>query len=171
MDAIKIALRSSGFPGQEVVVAETGWPYKGDNNEVGASVENAKAYNGNLVAHLGSMTDPVETYIFAMYDEDLKPGPTSERSFGLFQPDLTPTYDIGLLKSGSQTAVSSSPAVPAEMSKPTDQCAAGDGGAPCSRPLVEYLRSASARSSAGVRRWLSWKGVTGMLALGSIFVW
>ncbi|KAJ6824405.1 putative glucan endo-1,3-beta-glucosidase 7 [Iris pallida] len=44
---------------------------------------------------------PVDTYIFALYDEDLKPGPTSERSFGLFRPDLTMTYDIGLTKSGS----------------------------------------------------------------------
>ena len=93
----------------EIVVAETGWPYKGDSNEVGPSIENAKAYNGGLIAHLRSMVGTplmpgksVDTYIFALYDEDLKPGPTSERSFGLFKPDLSMTYDVGLSKSSSQ---------------------------------------------------------------------
>jgi hypothetical protein len=38
----------------------------------------------------------VDTYLFALYDEDLKPGPGSERSFGLFKTDLTMVYDIGL---------------------------------------------------------------------------
>jgi hypothetical protein len=38
----------------------------------------------------------VDTYLFALYDEDLKPGPGSERSFGLFKTDLTMVYDFGL---------------------------------------------------------------------------
>ncbi|XP_043709540.1 glucan endo-1,3-beta-glucosidase 7 isoform X2 [Telopea speciosissima] len=106
VDAIRSALNSIGFNGVEIVVAETGWPYNGDSNEVGPSVDNAKAYNGNLIAHLRSgvgtplmPNKSVDTYIFALYDEDLKPGPTSERSFGLFKPDLTMTYDVGLTKS------------------------------------------------------------------------
>lgn len=89
-------------------MAETGWPYKGDAGEVGATIENAAAYNGNLVKHLKTMVGTplmpgksVDTYIFALYDEDLKPGPTSERSFGLFRPDSTMIYDAGLLKSSS----------------------------------------------------------------------
>ncbi|KAJ6846837.1 putative glucan endo-1,3-beta-glucosidase 7 [Iris pallida] len=108
LDAVRSALAAAGFPGTEIVVAETGWPYRGDADEPGASVENARAYNGNLVKRLQSKVGtplmpgkPVDTYIFALYDEDLKPGPTSERSFGLFRPDLTMTYDIGLTKSGS----------------------------------------------------------------------
>lgn len=95
-----------GFNDIEIVVAETGWPYNGDSNEVGPGVENARAYNGNLIAHLRSMVGTplmagksVDTYIFALYDENLKPGPASERAFGLFKPDLTPTYDVGLSKS------------------------------------------------------------------------
>ena len=28
---------------------ETGWPSRGDENEVGAMTENAKKYNGNLI--------------------------------------------------------------------------------------------------------------------------
>ncbi|XP_068655645.1 glucan endo-1,3-beta-glucosidase 7-like [Aristolochia californica] len=118
VDAIRSALNSMGFKEVEIVVAETGWPYNGDSNEAGASVENAKAYNGNLVAHLRSLVGTplmsgksVDTYLFALYDEDLKPGPTSERSFGLFKPDLTMTYDIGLAKS-SGAGGQVSPATP-----------------------------------------------------------
>ncbi|WOL08961.1 hypothetical protein Cni_G17714 [Canna indica] len=108
VDAVKSALKAAGFADAEIVVAETGWPYRGDSDEAGATVENAKAFNGNLVAHLRSMAGTplmpgrsIDTYIFALYDEDLKPGPSSERSFGLFQSDLTPTYDAGLAKTGS----------------------------------------------------------------------
>lgn len=107
MDGIRSALDRVGFKGVEIVIAETGWPYKGDDGEVGASVENAKVYNGNLIAHLRSMVGTplmpgksLDTYLFAMYDENQKPGPTSERSFGLFKPDLTMAYDVGLTKTG-----------------------------------------------------------------------
>ncbi|XP_047336498.1 glucan endo-1,3-beta-D-glucosidase [Impatiens glandulifera] len=117
VDAVRSALNSMGFNDIEIVIAETGWPYKGDGNEVGPSIENAKAYNGNLIAHLRSMVGTplmpgksIDTYFFALYDEDLKSGPTSERSFGLFKPDLTMTYDAGLLK-GNQMNTPSTPKV------------------------------------------------------------
>ncbi|KAK7291185.1 hypothetical protein RIF29_06126 [Crotalaria pallida] len=104
VDAVRSALDSLGFKNVEIVVAETGWPYKGDSNEVGVSLENAKAYNSGLVAHLRSMVGTplmpgksVDTYLFALYDEDLKPGAASERAFGLFNPDQSMIYDAGLL--------------------------------------------------------------------------
>lgn len=102
------ALKSMGFEKVDVVVAETGWPSTGDSNEVGPSVENAKAYNGNLIAHLRSIVGTplmpgkaIDTYMFALFDENLKPGPSFERSFGLFKPDLSMAYDIGLTKTTS----------------------------------------------------------------------
>jgi exo-beta-1,3-glucanase (GH17 family) len=105
VDAVRSALNAMGFKNNEIMVAETGWAYSGDSNEVGPSVENARAYNGNLIAHLRSMVGTplmpgksVDTYIFALYDEDLKPGPASERAFGLFKTDLSMTYDVGLSK-------------------------------------------------------------------------
>ncbi|XP_019153291.1 PREDICTED: glucan endo-1,3-beta-D-glucosidase isoform X2 [Ipomoea nil] len=105
LDAVRSALNALGFKDVEIGVAETGWPYKGDSTEVGPSIENAKAYVGNLITHLRSLVGTplmprksVDTYLFALYDEDLKPGPTSERSFGLFRPDLTMTFDAGLSK-------------------------------------------------------------------------
>ncbi|ONK66130.1 uncharacterized protein A4U43_C06F4450 [Asparagus officinalis] len=56
------------------------------------------AVDGGDAADAGKSVD---TYIFALYDEDLKPGPVSERSFGLFHPDLSMTSDVGLKKSSS----------------------------------------------------------------------
>ncbi|KAJ4964853.1 hypothetical protein NE237_016702 [Protea cynaroides] len=119
LDAIRSALNSLGFNGVEILVAETGWPYNGDGNEFGPSVDNAKAFNGNLIAHLRSMVgtplmpnQSVDTYIFALYDEDLKPGPASERFFGLYKPDLTMTYDVGLSKSSQNPATPTTPTTP-----------------------------------------------------------
>ncbi|KAG0460990.1 hypothetical protein HPP92_021287 [Vanilla planifolia] len=169
VDAVRAALRTAGFPDMEVVVAETGWPDRGDPAEVGAGLENAETYNRNLVAHLRGAAQPVETYIFALFDEDLKPGPTSERSFGLFKTDLTPAYEAGLLKTGKTEAESPSPLAagppaPSEPGKglitaapqateavaPAVECAAGRGGAACGRPAVQYRASAPEGSGAGI---------------------
>lgn len=124
VDAVRAALNSMGFKGVEIVVAETGWPYKGDANEVGPSMENAKAYTNNLIAHLRSMVGTplmpgksVDTYLFALYDEDLKPGPGSERSFGLFKPDLTMTYDNGLSKTTQTPSTPKTPVTPSPTTK------------------------------------------------------
>ncbi|VAH94918.1 unnamed protein product [Triticum turgidum subsp. durum] len=71
-------------------------------------VENARAFVSNLVSHLRSMVGTprmpgksVDTYLFAVYDEDLKPGKASEKSFGLFQTTLTETYPTGLMRNGT----------------------------------------------------------------------
>ncbi|MED6179673.1 Glucan endo-1,3-beta-D-glucosidase, variant 2 [Stylosanthes scabra] len=109
VDAVHSALSALGYQDIEIVVAETGWPSSGDSNEVGPSVDNAKAYNGNLINHLRSLVGTplmpgksVDTYIFALYDEDLKPGPGSERAFGLYKTDLSVSYDVGLARSSQQ---------------------------------------------------------------------
>uniref|UniRef100_A0A164ZRE1 glucan endo-1,3-beta-D-glucosidase n=2 Tax=Daucus carota subsp. sativus TaxID=79200 RepID=A0A164ZRE1_DAUCS len=126
VDAVRSALNAMSFKDVEIVIAETGWPYKGDVNEVGPSIENAKAYNGNLIAHLRSMVGTplmpgksVDTYLFALFDEDLKPGPSSERSFGIYKPDLSMVYDIELSKSNQAPSVPKNPATPSPTRKPT----------------------------------------------------
>ncbi|KAF7817573.1 glucan endo-1,3-beta-D-glucosidase-like [Senna tora] len=139
VDAVRSALNSLGFKNVEIVVAETGWPYKGDPNEPGPSLDNAKAYNGNLIAHLRSMSGtplmpgkPVDTYLFALYDEDLKPGTASERSFGLFKPDLTMTYDIGLSnKAANLNQKTKSPVAATPTASPTAAPSAKKGGEWC----------------------------------------
>ncbi|XP_050233279.1 glucan endo-1,3-beta-glucosidase 7 [Mercurialis annua] len=126
VDAVYSALNSMGFKNVEIVVAETGWPYKGDSNEVGPSIENAKAYNGNLIAHLRSNVGTplmpgksVDTFLFALYDENLKPGPGSERAFGLYKSDLTMTYDAGLSKDSQTPTTPKTPANPSPSTSPS----------------------------------------------------
>lgn len=102
IDAAYFALERLGFGKMEVIVSETGWASKGDPNEAGAAVENARTYNYNLRKKLlkkkGTPYRPktvVKAYVFALFNENLKPGPTSERNFGLFKPDGSISYDIG----------------------------------------------------------------------------
>ncbi|GLJ30363.1 hypothetical protein SUGI_0600790 [Cryptomeria japonica] len=106
VDAVYSALKALGYTDMDVVVAETGWPSKGDPNEAGVNIQNAVAYNGNLIKHITSMVGTplkpnrtIETFIFSLFNEDQKGGPTSERNFGLFKADMTMAYDVGLLQS------------------------------------------------------------------------
>jgi hypothetical protein len=106
LDAVFSAMKLLGFSDIEIVISETGWPSLGDSSQVGVDAEIAAQYNRNLMQHVtsgaGTPLMPnrtFETYIFALFNEDLKPGPTCERNFGLFLPDMTPVYDIGILRS------------------------------------------------------------------------
>ncbi|MED6156962.1 hypothetical protein PIB30_019084 [Stylosanthes scabra] len=103
VDAVVFAIAKLGFNDIEVRVSETGWPSKGDSDEAGATVQNAATYNRNLfrrqMANEGTPLRPrmrLEAYLFALFNEDLKTGPTSERNFGLFQPDESMAYNVGL---------------------------------------------------------------------------
>ena len=117
VDAVIFAMAKLGFGGIEVRVSETGWPSKGDPNEIGATVENAAVYNRNLlrrqVANEGTPLRPnmrLEIYLFALFNEDMKPGPTSERNYGLFQPDMSMAYNVGLSALSTTTTSSTSSA-------------------------------------------------------------
>ncbi|CAN6323069.1 unnamed protein product [Urochloa humidicola] len=134
LDAVKAAMTRAGYGDVGVVVAETGWPTRGDAGEHGATPENARAYVSGLVAHLRSGAGtplmpgrPVETYLFALYDEDLKPGPASERAFGLYHTDLSAAYDAGLAASAS--AGSESGAAAAQPKGSGGWCVAREGAA------------------------------------------
>ncbi|XVF74741.1 hypothetical protein PTKIN_Ptkin13bG0136100 [Pterospermum kingtungense] len=102
VDAAYAALEKVGFTKMEVIVSETGWGSKGDADEAGATLKNARTYNKNLRKRLakkkGTPYRPkmlVRAYVFALFNENSKPGPTSERNFGLFKPDGSIAYDIG----------------------------------------------------------------------------
>lgn len=110
IDAVFAAMSALKYDDIEVVVTETGWPSKGDENEVGASVENAAAYNGNLVRRIltggGTPLRPksdLTVYLFALFNENLKNGPTSERNYGLFYPTEQKVYDIPFTAEGLKT--------------------------------------------------------------------
>ncbi|XP_047088200.1 glucan endo-1,3-beta-glucosidase 7-like [Lolium rigidum] len=134
VDAVKSALGRAGYGGVDIVVAETGWPTKGDPTEAGATVDNARAYVSNLVAHLRSGAGtplmpgkPVDTYLFALYDEDLKPGPASERSFGLYHTDLSMAYDAGLTSSGGAATPSNGAGASVQPKGGSGWCVASAG--------------------------------------------
>ncbi|XP_021807809.1 glucan endo-1,3-beta-glucosidase 14-like [Prunus avium] len=107
LDAVFAAMSALGYDDVKLVVTETGWPSNGDENEIGAGKANAAAYNGNLVKRVltGGGTplkpqDPLNVYLFALFNENQKPGPTSERNYGLFYPDEGKVYDIPLTLAG-----------------------------------------------------------------------
>ncbi|CAH2049382.1 unnamed protein product [Thlaspi arvense] len=98
LDAFYSAVESEGGSNVEIVVSETGWPSAGGAD---ASVANAQTYYSNLINHVkGTRGTPkrpgkaIETYLFAMFDEDEKPGPETEEHFGLFTPDKQPKYQL-----------------------------------------------------------------------------
>ncbi|KAK4423193.1 Glucan endo-1,3-beta-glucosidase 11 [Sesamum alatum] len=132
VDAAHSAVEKLGYKNVCLQISETGWPSKGDNDEAGATPENARKYNGNLMKLIaekkGTPMRPnsdLNIYVFALFNENEKPGPTSERNFGLFKPDGTPVYNLGFNttglisnntsssagSSGSTTSSGSSPAV------------------------------------------------------------
>ncbi|XAR56729.1 Glucan endo-1,3-beta-D-glucosidase [Bertholletia excelsa] len=93
IDAVFAAMKALQFDDVKLVVSETD----------GASEANASAYNGNLVrrALTGGGTplrpnEPLNVYLFALFNENGKPGPTSERNYGLFYPNEKKVYDIPL---------------------------------------------------------------------------
>ncbi|KAF8393204.1 hypothetical protein HHK36_021445 [Tetracentron sinense] len=114
IDASYAALETAGFEKMEVIISETGWASRGDENEAAATVTNARTYNYNLRKRLAKMKgtpfrpkNMVKAYVFALFNENSKPGPTSERNFGLFKADGTIAYDVGFTELGTSSASSS----------------------------------------------------------------
>lgn len=105
LDAVHSAMKKLGYGDVDIAVGETGWPSVCDPGQPACSFQNAAWFNGNLVRRerqrRGTPLMPnrrFETYIFALFNENLKPGPTAEKNFGLFRPDFRPVYDIGIMR-------------------------------------------------------------------------
>ncbi|XP_052152220.1 glucan endo-1,3-beta-glucosidase 14-like [Oryza glaberrima] len=103
IDSVYAAMQALGHTDVDVKISETGWPSRGDPDEAGATPEYAGIYIGNLLRRIEMKqgtplrpSSPIDVYVFALFNENLKPGPASERNYGLFYPDGTPVYDVGL---------------------------------------------------------------------------
>ncbi|CAN8269559.1 unnamed protein product [Cochlearia groenlandica] len=105
IDAFVFAMKRIGYPDLRIWVAETGWPNNGDYDQIGANIYNAATYNRNLIKKLTS--DPplgtparpgkiLPSFLFALYNENLKTGPGTERHFGLLHPNGKKIYEIEL---------------------------------------------------------------------------
>ncbi|CAB4278369.1 unnamed protein product [Prunus armeniaca] len=90
LDAQYSALEKANASNVEIVVSESGWPSKGG---YAATPQNAQTFYQNLINHVtGTSGTPkrpgkaIETYLFAMFDENIKAGSEVERHFGIFNP-------------------------------------------------------------------------------------
>ncbi|KAL9256875.1 putative glucan endo-1,3-beta-glucosidase A6 [Drosera capensis] len=118
LDSLVFAMKRLGFPDIRIFISETGWPNGGDVDEIGANVYNAATYNRNLVAKLtanpvkGTPARPgvmLPTFIFSLFNENQKPGPGTERHWGLFYPNGSDVYPVHL---SGKTPLPSYPALP-----------------------------------------------------------
>ncbi|KAG0627162.1 hypothetical protein M758_2G178500 [Ceratodon purpureus] len=104
LDAVYSAMTRFGYHSIPILISETGWPSSGDPSEIAVSAANAQIYNQNLIKYVaaskGTPLRPgtsVDAYIFALFNENMKPGPGSERFFGLFNPDKSLVYNLGIV--------------------------------------------------------------------------
>ncbi|KAJ7534800.1 hypothetical protein O6H91_12G003900 [Diphasiastrum complanatum] len=107
IDAAFSAMAELNHTDFSVVVSETGWPSRGDTDEVGVSVDNAATYANNLVKHIlnntGTPRRPgiaINTYIYELFNEDRRQGATSEKNYGIYYPDQTPVYSLDTTGAG-----------------------------------------------------------------------
>jgi len=98
VDTVISAMENLGYPNVPIVITESGWPSAGAD---AATVENAQSYNNNLIQHILSNAGTpkrsgtsIETYIFALFNENTKTGDEIERHFGLFNADQSPAYSV-----------------------------------------------------------------------------
>ncbi|KAK0574783.1 hypothetical protein LWI29_028975 [Acer saccharum] len=111
VDSAYFAMSYLNFTNVPIIVLESGWPSKGDSTEPDATVENANTYNSNLIRHVlnntGTPKHPgiaVSTYIYELYNEDLRPGSVSEKNWGLFNASGVPVYILHLIGAGTVLA-------------------------------------------------------------------
>ncbi|CAN1178940.1 Glucan endo-1,3-beta-glucosidase 4 [Linum perenne] len=145
VDAAYYAMDAFNFSGIPVVVTETGWPTLGGAKEPDATVENAEKYISCLIQRVQNDSGPpshpsipINTYIYELFNEDKRPGPVSEKNWGLYSPNGTAVYALSLNSSDAMSGNSSGMFCVAKPNADPDKLkagldwACGQGGANCS---------------------------------------
>ncbi|XP_059280977.1 glucan endo-1,3-beta-glucosidase, acidic-like [Lycium ferocissimum] len=98
LDSMYFAIEKLGGQTIEIIVSESGWPSAG---HTAATIKNARTYYTNLINHVrgdaGTPKKPgrtIETYSFAMFDENQKIGQINVQHFGLFCLHQRPKYQL-----------------------------------------------------------------------------
>ncbi|KAL1549710.1 glucan endo-1,3-beta-glucosidase-like [Salvia divinorum] len=125
MDSVYVSMKKLGYGDVAISVGETGWASQGEVFEQPkCSVANAAAYNGALVKHFNSgrgtplmPRKKFETYIFALFNENQKPGSLAEKNLGLFRPDFTPVYDVGIMRDAAGAGAAPTKDIPIGIGK------------------------------------------------------
>lgn len=110
VDATYNSISTFNFSGVPIVVTETGWPWFGGAKEPDATTKNAETFNNNLIRRVSNDSGPpsqpdipINTYIYELFNEDKRPGPVSERNWGIFFTNGSSVYpiDLGASDAGS----------------------------------------------------------------------
>ncbi|PON98118.1 Glycoside hydrolase [Trema orientale] len=145
VDATYYAIEAANFSGIPVVVSEAGWPWLGGAREPDANMENAETFNNNLIRRVlnnsgppSQPTLPINTYIYELFNEDKRPGPVSEKNWGVLFTNGSSVYPLNLGTSGQITGNGSAVFCVAKSDADSDKLqdglnwACGQGRANCS---------------------------------------
>lgn len=137
LDAMAAAMELVGYGNVRLAISETGWPTVGaaGNNGTDATV-NAKTYNTNLIRYvLGKKGTPrrpglfVPTFVFALFNENLKPGGVAEQNWGVLYANGTQVYELSWTQGSVVSPPASAPALAAPVVAP-------DVANPAAAPVV-----------------------------------
>ncbi|KAG6605865.1 Glucan endo-1,3-beta-glucosidase 4, partial [Cucurbita argyrosperma subsp. sororia] len=144
LDATYHSIKSLNFSGIPIMVTESGWPWSGGANETYATKKNAEIYVNNLIGRVlngsgppSEPTNPVNAYVYELFSEDQKPGPMSEKNWGVLSTNGSAIYRLSLISSsvtGSSSVVycvAKDGADPGKLQSGLNW-ACGQGGANCS---------------------------------------
>lgn len=108
VDAAYYSIAAFNFSAIPIVVTETGWPWFGSATEADATISNAETFVNNLITRVSNNSGPpsqpgmpVSAYIYELFNEDKKPGPISEKNWGIFFSNGTAVYPLTLNNSNN----------------------------------------------------------------------